>query len=63
MDVSEILAEHAAKQYVELYIEGEPQLNGVARQAIVVEKDIPLEVDAGFLTVTDPNPIDEDSYK
>ena len=33
------------------------------RQAIVVEKEIPLEVDAGFLTVTDPNPIDEDSYK
>jgi regulator of ribosome biosynthesis len=33
-----------------------------ARKAITVEKDIPLEVDAGFLTVTDPNPIDAESY-
>ena len=33
------------------------------RKAIVVEKDIPLEVDAGFLTVTDLNPIDAESYK
>jgi hypothetical protein len=33
------------------------------RQAITVEKEIPLEVDAGYLTVTDPNPIDEESYK
>ncbi|EKM59111.1 uncharacterized protein PHACADRAFT_249336 [Phanerochaete carnosa HHB-10118-sp] len=33
------------------------------QQAITVEKEIPLEVDAGFLTVTDTNPIDEESYK
>ncbi|KAI0092696.1 ribosome biogenesis regulatory protein-domain-containing protein [Irpex rosettiformis] len=32
------------------------------QKAIVVEKDIPLEVDAGFLTVTDLNPIDVESY-
>lgn len=30
---------------------------------MTVEKDIPLEVDAGFLTVTDLNPIDVESYK
>ncbi|KAJ8481336.1 hypothetical protein ONZ45_g15343 [Pleurotus djamor] len=28
-----------------------------------VEKETPLEVDPGFLTVTDLNPIDEESYK
>ncbi|KAI6042803.1 ribosome biogenesis regulatory protein-domain-containing protein [Pisolithus marmoratus] len=32
-------------------------------QSIAVEKDTPLDVDAGFLTVTDLNPIDEDSYR
>ncbi|KAF9266325.1 RRS1-domain-containing protein [Marasmius fiardii PR-910] len=31
-------------------------------QAITVEKETPLDVDAGFLTVTDPNPIEEDTY-
>lgn len=33
------------------------------RKSVLVEKEIPLEVDAGFLTVTDLNPIDEESYK
>lgn len=32
-------------------------------QSVTVEKDTPLDVDAGFLTVTDLNPIDEDSYR
>ena len=32
------------------------------RKAITVEKEIPLEVDVGYLTVTDLNPIDEESY-
>lgn len=32
-------------------------------QSVTVEKDTPLDVDAGFLTVTDHNPIDEDSYR
>lgn len=32
-------------------------------QSIKVEKEIPLEVDAGFLSVTDLNPVDEESYK
>ncbi|KAI0312590.1 RRS1-domain-containing protein [Amylostereum chailletii] len=32
-------------------------------KSITVEKDIPLEVDAGFLTVTDPNPIDKEEYE
>ncbi|EPS98796.1 hypothetical protein FOMPIDRAFT_1148405 [Fomitopsis schrenkii] len=45
MDVSGILAEHAAKQ-----------------KAVTVEKDIPLEVDTGLLTVTDLNPVDTESY-
>ncbi|SJL02322.1 related to RRS1-regulator of ribosome biogenesis [Armillaria ostoyae] len=46
MDVSNILASHAAKY-----------------QSITVEKETSLDVDVGYLTVTDPNPIDEDSYK
>ncbi|KAH9938030.1 ribosome biogenesis regulatory protein-domain-containing protein [Fomitopsis serialis] len=32
------------------------------QKAVTVEKEIPLEVDAGFLTVTDLNPIDTESY-
>ncbi|KIY43118.1 hypothetical protein FISHEDRAFT_21214, partial [Fistulina hepatica ATCC 64428] len=32
-------------------------------KSVAVEKDIPLLVDTGLLTVVDPNPIDEDSYK
>ncbi|KZW04373.1 RRS1-domain-containing protein [Exidia glandulosa HHB12029] len=32
-------------------------------KSTVVEKDIPLEIDVGLLTVTDPNPPDEDAYK
>jgi len=32
------------------------------QQATVVDKEIPLEVDAGLLTVTDLNPIDAESY-
>ncbi|KAI0082348.1 RRS1-domain-containing protein [Panus rudis PR-1116 ss-1] len=32
------------------------------KQAVTVERDIPLEIDAGFLTVTDLNPVDEESY-
>ncbi|OAX42032.1 RRS1-domain-containing protein [Rhizopogon vinicolor AM-OR11-026] len=46
MDVSNILASHAAKY-----------------QSVTVEKETPLDVDAGFLTVTDLTPIDEDSYQ
>ncbi|KAJ8585765.1 RRS1-domain-containing protein [Rhizopogon salebrosus TDB-379] len=45
MDVSNILASHAAKY-----------------QSVTVEKETPLDVDAGLLTVTDLTPIDEDSY-
>ncbi|KAH9943207.1 RRS1-domain-containing protein [Epithele typhae] len=33
------------------------------KKAVVVEKDIPLEVDTGFLTVTDTNPVDSESYE
>ncbi|KAG6845422.1 hypothetical protein H0H87_009329 [Tephrocybe sp. NHM501043] len=30
--------------------------------SVTVEKETPLDVDSGFLTVTDPNPIDEETY-
>jgi regulator of ribosome biosynthesis len=30
---------------------------------VTVEKETPLDVDTGFLTVTDLNPVDEDTYK
>ncbi|KAF8464331.1 ribosome biogenesis regulatory protein-domain-containing protein, partial [Russula ochroleuca] len=32
------------------------------QKSILVEKDIPPDVDAGFLTVTDTNPLDTESY-
>ncbi|KAN0123683.1 RRS1 domain containing protein [Lactarius tabidus] len=32
-------------------------------KSTIVKKDIPLNVDAGFLTVTDTNPIDKESYE
>ncbi|KAL4076365.1 hypothetical protein J3A83DRAFT_2190666 [Scleroderma citrinum] len=31
-------------------------------QSIPVEKEIPLDIDVGFLTVTDLNPVDDESY-
>ncbi|KAI3616661.1 hypothetical protein WG66_011438 [Moniliophthora roreri] len=31
-------------------------------QSVTVEKETPFDVDVGFLTVTDPNPIDEETY-
>ncbi|KAI0252060.1 ribosome biogenesis regulatory protein-domain-containing protein [Lactifluus subvellereus] len=31
-------------------------------KSILVEKDVPLDLDPGFLTVTDPNVIDKESY-
>ena len=33
------------------------------RNEVTVEKGIDLVVDAGYLTVTDPNPIDESEFK
>lgn len=39
-------------------------LKGVCgRKSLIVEKDIPPDVDAGFLTVTDTNAIDKESYE
>lgn len=32
-------------------------------QSVTVEKETPLQVDAGLLTVTDLNLIDEENYK
>jgi len=32
-------------------------------QSVSVDKENPLEIDAGLLTVTDLNPIDEEAYK
>ncbi len=41
-----------------------PWLKGVCgRKSVLVEKDIPPDVDAGFLTVTDTNPLDKESYE
>ena len=34
----------------------------LCRKSILVERDIPLDVDAGFLTVTDTNQLDKESY-
>jgi hypothetical protein len=34
----------------------------LCRKSVTVEKEIPLEIDAGFLTVTDLNPVDHESY-
>ncbi|KAJ3800888.1 RRS1-domain-containing protein [Lentinula aff. detonsa] len=48
MDVSNILADHAEK---------------TNSTQLLVETDNPLDVDVGFLTVTDPNPIDVESYE
>ncbi|KAI0650485.1 ribosome biogenesis regulatory protein-domain-containing protein [Trametes meyenii] len=33
------------------------------QKAVTVDKEIPLEVDAGFLTVTDLNPVDAESHE
>lgn len=33
------------------------------RPSIVVEKEIPLDIDSGLLTVTDLNPLDFAAYK
>ncbi len=32
-------------------------------QSVTVEKETPFQVDPGLLLITDPNPIDEESYK
>jgi hypothetical protein len=36
--------------------------NPLSSHSAAVEKDIPLEVDAGLLAVTDTNPMDEEAY-
>jgi hypothetical protein len=38
-------------------------LKGARGRSILVEKDILPDVDAGFLTVTDTNPLDKESYE
>ncbi len=63
MDVSDILAAHEAKQYVHPYVCLLWNSDNPCRKAVTVEKDIPLEIDAGFLTVTDLNPVDKESYE
>ena len=76
MDVSSILAEQAQKLYVTSHRSLGPRrtlesLNGnfywyfieLFRNEVTVEKGIDLVVDAGYLTVTDPNPIDESEFK
>jgi hypothetical protein len=45
------------------YLFASPFLKGfLNRKSILVERDIPPDVDAGFLTVTDTNPLDKESY-
>lgn len=34
----------------------------LCRSKIEVDKNIPVEIDAGLLAVTDPNPIDDEEY-
>lgn len=65
MDVSDILAAHEGKQSVRFIFSQYHSLKSRRpfRKAVLVEKDIPLEVDAGFLTATDLNPIDAESYE
>ncbi|KAG6910762.1 hypothetical protein DXG01_007649 [Tephrocybe rancida] len=41
---------------------GEVASIAVLNASVTVEKETPLDVDPGFLTVTDLNPIDEESY-
>lgn len=64
MDVSEILAAHAAKKCVNMLSCFEISLKDLwFRNFITVEKDTPLEIDTGLLLVTDLNPIEEERYK
>jgi regulator of ribosome biosynthesis len=64
MDVSNILASHAAKLYDVFFFRfAQSLLTAFPSQSVTVEKETPLDVDTGFLTVTDLTPIDEDSYK
>lgn len=64
MDVSGIIAVETAKQYgytiTSCGISSKCLL--VLRSALEVEKDIPVEVDAGLLSVTDLNHIDAEAY-
>ena len=63
MDVSDILAAHDAKQYVRRLSTYGSTNSCCNRKSVLVEKEIPFEVDAGFLVVTDLNPIDAESYE
>ncbi|KAG8986454.1 Rhodanese- sulfurtransferase [Tulasnella sp. JGI-2019a] len=49
MDVSAVIAQQASDQAAKY-------------KSVTVDKDIPLEPDVGLLTITDPNPIDQESY-
>ena len=64
MDVSNLLATQSAKLYVEWYHQLDSLKSHIHQfsQSITVDKETPLDIDAGFLTVTDLNPIDEESY-
>jgi hypothetical protein len=64
MDVTGIIAAETAKQYgypiTSCGISSKWLL--VLRSALEVEKDIPVEIDAGLLSVTDMNHIDAEAY-
>jgi len=62
MDVSGIIAAETAKQYGYTVTSCGISSKWLLRSALEVEKDIPVEVDAGLLSVTDLNPIDAEAY-
>ena len=62
MDVSAVVQEQQAKLY-EIHICRDLVAYPSYSKSTAVEKEIPLEVDLGLLTVTDPNPTDSDAYK
>ncbi|KAG8952612.1 Rhodanese- sulfurtransferase [Tulasnella sp. 424] len=50
MDLSAVVAQQTAAQAAKY-------------KSVAVKKETPLEADVGLLTITDPNPIDEEEYK
>lgn len=62
MDVSGILADHAAKLLVSLCFIVFYTSYIFFSGNTAIEKDTPLDVDPGLLVVTDPNPIDTSTY-
>ena len=58
MDVSQELAEHAAKQYV---VDVEKPTD--ASSTVTEERGVPIVIDAGLLAAFDYTPLDEEDYE